>query len=209
MTKDKFTLNHSEAMRSLDSYTCREPGSLLRRLIALPDLFDVLLRVAAVSQPEYVSIALEEPSNGPIERLRLILCDHRESPRIGVTRDYEREALQTNELRPNAVIAGIEKLLDHANEVLLALRALRLGKERVEYETDYSDPKNLITLLENRDCIVFHRDTVSRLVREKPGPIYYGDIDLVEDGGSWGDSGGRWADEMERRLIQLKAVIRF
>jgi hypothetical protein len=29
MTKDKFTLNHSVAMCSLDSYTCREPGSLL------------------------------------------------------------------------------------------------------------------------------------------------------------------------------------
>jgi len=208
MTNDEFTLDHSAAMCSLDSYTRREPGSLLRQLIALPDLFDVLLRVAAVSHPEYVSIVLEEPSSGPVKQVRLILCDHRESPRIGVTREYDRGALPTSKLRANAVIGAVEKLLDHANEVLLALRALRLGKERVEYETDYSDPKNLITLLENRDCVVLHRDTVSRLVAEKPGPIYYGDIDLVE-GGSWGDSGGRWADEMERRLIELKAVIPF
>jgi hypothetical protein len=126
-----------------------------------------------------------------------------------VTRDYDRQTLPTSELRPNGVIGAVEKLLDDANEVLLALRALRLGKERVEYETDYSDPKNLITLLENRACVVLHRDTVSRLVAEKPGPIYYGDIDLVEDRGCWGDSGGRWADEMERRLIELKAVIPF
>jgi hypothetical protein len=206
MTNDEFTLNHAAAVRSLDRYTRREPGSLRRRMIPLPDLFDVLLAVGAITRPEYVSIAVEERSSSPIERVRLILCDHRESPRIGVTRDYDRRALTTDQLCPNAVVDAVEKLLGLANEVLPALRALKLGKERVEYEIDYRDPQNLVALLENRDCTVLDHEAVARLVAEKPGPLYYGDIDLGEDGASWCNGGARWADEMERRLAELGAV---
>ena len=86
------------------------------------------------------------------------------------------------------------------------LGALNLGIERLESEVDYSDPANAVALLENRDMTVNDHAAVERLVRQDPGPLYYGDLDLCEDGSSWETSGGPWADRLQEQLTELGAI---
>jgi hypothetical protein len=54
--------------------------------------------------------------------------------------------------------------------------------------------------------IVNDHAAVERLVREDPGPLYYGDLDLCEDGRSWEASGGPWADRLQQQLTELGAI---
>jgi hypothetical protein len=204
MPDDKFTLNHDAAIQSLNRYTRREPCNLVR-LTAMPRLFDVLLRVGGITNPNCVSIVADEHGNRH-QWVRFIVRDHRQSPAIGVTQDYEAKALTTAKLHPEEVAGAIQNLLDIANDLLSALDALRLGKERVEQEVDYSDPRHLIDLLEDRGCTVRDREAVTRLVTEDPGPLYYGDIDLSDDGTDWSNGGGPWADRAETRLLAANAI---
>jgi len=98
------------------------------------------------------------------------------------------------------------RVRDVIERVGALLSALNLGIERLEGEVDYSNPANAVILLENRDLNVLDHAAVERLVRENPGPLYYGDLDLCENGGSWEDSGGPWADQLQKQLAELGAI---
>jgi hypothetical protein len=102
--------------------------------------------------------------------------------------------------------ADATRVRDVIERVGALLSALNLGIERLESEVDYSDPANAVALLENRDMTVNDYAAVELLVREDPGPLYYGDLDLCEDGGSWETSGGPWADRLQKQLTELGAI---
>lgn len=86
------------------------------------------------------------------------------------------------------------------------LHALNLGIDRIENEIDYSYPANVQQLLENREWVILDQDALARAVTETPGPVYYGDLDLCDSGGSWEQTGGPWADFLEKRLSDSGAI---
>jgi hypothetical protein len=171
-------------------------------------LFSVLFRVGVLTRPECVSLTVEEHDSGQSERVRFVARDHRQSPAFAVILDYETRALVTGQLRPEEVPGAVVKLVELASGLLLALRAVKVGKERIEQEIDYSDPQNLIGLLEARGCKILDEDAVRRAVAQRPGPVYYGDIDLADDGTPWSRGGGPWADLIEERLLEAEAISR-
>jgi hypothetical protein len=207
MTSDTFTFNLVVAERSIERYTRPLPGSGLLQMIGLSELFDRLLAEGAISRPKHVSAAAEHHRIGTLERVRIVVGDVRETPAIGVTSDHYSAVLPTDRLNPRQVLDTVEKLVDLANELLPALSALKLGKERTRDEIDYSDPKHLMALLEGRECEVLDPAAVATLVAEKPGPLLFSDIDQCA-GGTWEQRGAPWANELERRLIELGAVSR-
>jgi hypothetical protein len=97
-------------------------------------------------------------------------------------------------------------LRDFLQRVSALLPALHRGIERIDGEIDYSYPANLQVLLENREYTILDPTAIVRLVGEDPGPMYYGDLNLCEEGGSWEQTGGPWADRLEQRLIDLGAI---
>lgn len=111
--------------------------------------------------------------------------------------------MHTNMLKTDA--AWLQELGEHLAPLL---GALKVGVDRIEGEVNYSDPKNLILLLENRGCTVIDTSAAEHLVRQNPGPLYYGDIDLCDAGGSWEQAGGPWAHRLETELIDLGAARR-
>jgi hypothetical protein len=111
--------------------------------------------------------------------------------------------MHTKMLKTDA--AWLQELGEHLAPLL---RALKVGVDRIEGEVDYSDPKNLVVLLENRGCTVIDASAVERLVREDPAVVQRPDIDLCDAGGSWEQAGGPWADRLEAELIGLGAARR-
>jgi hypothetical protein len=198
MNTQKLTLTPASITRTIRPFVSdRRDGPP-----PLADLSRICCQRGAITIPAGINLHCEQMPG----QLRVSL--HRDGEAIGVTRSVLLTDLIAGPEKTATLRRAIEKIIALANELLPALRALKLGTERIEYEIDYRDPQNLVALLENRDCTVLDREAVARLVAEEPGPLYYGDIDLVEGGGSWGESGGRWADDMERRLVDLGAVER-
>lgn len=97
-------------------------------------------------------------------------------------------------------------LRDFLERVSALLPALHRGIERIDGEIDYSFPANLTVLLENREYDIIDPDAIIRLVGQDPGPMYYGDLDLCEQGGTWEQTGGPWADRLQRQLLDLGAI---
>jgi len=95
------------------------------------------------------------------------------------------------------------------DQLAALLRALQVGVDRISSERDYSDPENLVELLENRDCEILDRDAVGRAVVADPGPLYYGDIDACDNGGSWESHGAPWANRLEQKLLEAAAIRRY
>jgi hypothetical protein len=206
MSNDTIIVNRQAAEASMNRFTSRKPTTGEHRLIALRNLFGRLSAAGAITSPTFVSIDAEEHRVGKTDRLRIIVTDLRRSPAIGVTSDHDRAGFTTQGLSRAGVLATVTQLVGIANDLLGALHALKLGTERLQCEVDYSDPASLIILLENRDCEVLDRAAVEALVAAEPGPLLYGDIDLCEDGGTWENSGARWANNLEHRLAEQGAI---
>jgi hypothetical protein len=206
MSNDSIIFNRTAAERSMNRFTRRKPSTGEHRLIGLRDLFGRLSACGAITSPSYVSIVAEEHRVGKADRVRIIVTDHRQDLAIGVTTDHDRDAFVTEGLTGADVLATVAQLTGIAKDLLAAHHALKLGKARIDGEVDYSDPESLILLLENRDCEVLDRAAVEAFVAAEPGPLYYGDIDLCEDGGTWENSGARWANNLERRLAEQGAI---
>jgi hypothetical protein len=208
MSNDTIIFNRTAAEGSMNRFTGRKPSTGEHRLVGLRDLFGRLTAAGAITSPNYVSIVAEEHRVRKADGVRIIVTDHRQHPAIGVTSDRDRGAFVAEGLTRADVFATVAQLVGTAKDLLAAHHALRLGKARIDDEVDYSDPKSLIALLENRDCEVLDRAAVAALVAAEPGPFVYGDIDLCEDGGTRENSGARWADAVERRLAEQGAVKR-
>jgi hypothetical protein len=205
MTKDSIIFNREAAERTIHRFTTRKLSTREWRLIDLRSLFYSLRAAGAITVPLYVSVEVEEHRVGRSDRLRVVLADHRRST-CGVTSDHARDSFATEVLSRDDVFVTIGQFVDIAQELLGAAHALKLGEDRVKGEVDYSDPERLIGLLVNRDCEILDRAAVEAAVAADPGPFLYSDIDLCEDGGTWENSGARWANRLERRLAEQGAI---
>jgi hypothetical protein len=207
MSKPTIIFNHKAAERSMNRFTWRKPTTGEHRLIRPRDLFLRLSACGAITKPTGVSIIAEEHGVGKVvDRVRFILTDHSQDSAIAVTSDHSGSTFLTEALGEKQVLDTVAQLVGIANDLLAAHHAMKIGRERIACEVDYSDPANLIVLLENRDCKVIDPAAVQALVAAEPGPRYYGDIDVCENGGAWEDSGARWADKLERRLAEQGAI---
>jgi hypothetical protein len=206
MDNDTIILNRTAAELAMNRFTTRKRSTGEHRLIGLRDLFGRLNAAGAITSPDYVSIVAEEHRVGKADRVRIIVTDHRQDPALGVTSDHDRAAFVTEGLSRAEVLGIVGQLVGIANDLIGALRALKLGKARIDGEVDYSDPENLIVLLENRDCEVLDPAAVEALVAAEPGPFVYGDLDLCDHGGTWENSGARWANNLERRPAEQGAI---
>ncbi len=205
MTTSEFTLDHAATIRVVGPYVCENRGE---DPVPLGDLVDLSRLHGAITIPQGVCLYCEQARSRGVERLRLVLGSRQDSQQPGVTRSFHLREIISGPETPESLALAIERVIAHANELLPALRALMLGFDRIEHEIDYHDPKHLISLLENRGCTLLDKEAVACLVAEEPGPLYYGDIDLCEDGADWALSGGPWADRLEAKLVELGAVRR-
>jgi hypothetical protein len=205
MPISQFTIDHAATVRAVRPYVCESRDGEPVPLAALVDLCRLY---ETISVPEWVCIHSEQSRSSGAQRLRVVLSNHADLERVGVTRSFYLQEIISGPESAESIALAIERVIVHANELLPALCALKSGTERIEGEVDYRDPQNLLSLLENRGCAILDGRAVTRLVGEEPGPLYYGDIDLCEDGGSWELSGGPWADRLEAKLVELGAVRR-
>lgn len=209
MNDDIIIFNRNAAERSINRWSRRRghgPRSASRTLVALPVLFGNLRAAGAIDCPYWVSVLAEDHRVDAADRVRIVVTDHRRSPAIGVTSDHDRADFATEGVSTPEALATVAQLVGHAIELMGALRALKLGQERVACLVDYSDPESLIALLENRDCEILDRAAVEAAVTDEPGPLYYGDIDLCDEGGTWENTGARWANRLEGRLAEQGAI---
>ncbi|MGH2904895.1 MAG: hypothetical protein ACRDK7_15135 [Solirubrobacteraceae bacterium] len=205
MSTSEFTVNHAATVRAVGPYVCENRGEDPVPLAALVDLSRLQ---DAIAIPEGVCLYCEQSRSSGVQRLRVILSNPDDRTCVGVTCSFHLREISGGPESAESLALAIGRIIAHANELLPALRALKLGTARIEHEIDYRDPEHLINLLENRGCTILDRHAAARLVAEEPGPLYYGDIDLCEDGGSWDTSGGPWATRLEERLIELEALHR-
>jgi hypothetical protein len=206
MTTAAISLNREATIRAVRPFLPEHRSE--GEPVPLAALFDIARLRDAVTLPQDTTLYFEQSRQKSVERVRVVLLDRRQDPPVGVTRVYDLLEITAQPETAESVTRAIERLVARANELLPALGALKLGMDRVEQEIDYSDPKNLVTLLEDRDCTVLDPEAVARLVAEEPGPLYYGDIDLQEDGADWCNGGGPWANRMESKLVEFGAVRR-
>jgi hypothetical protein len=203
-TLPQFTIDRAATIHAISPYV----SDNLREDQALGDLVDLSRLHQAITIPENVNIHCEHSSSRGTQQLRIVLSDLADRERVGVTRSFPLGEILRGPDSTESVAAAIERIVSHANELLPTLHALTLGRERIEHEIDYQDPKNLITLLTDRGCTILDEQTVARRVQEEPGPLYYGDIDVCDDALDWSRSGGAWADRLEDELVQAGAVRR-
>ena len=209
MNNDIITFDRTAAEQSINHWSRRKgraPRSMARELFLLDDVFGLLTEAGAVTCPESVSVIAEEHRVDEAARVRIVVTDHRQSPAIGVTSDYARAEFDTHGISDQEALATVAQLVGHANDLMGAMRAMKLGQERVACEVDYSDPESLIALLENRDCKILDRAAVEAAVTDEPGPLYYGDLGLCDEGGTWENGGARWANRLEARLAEQGAI---
>jgi hypothetical protein len=205
MPISQFTIDHAATVRAVRPYVCESRDG---EPVPLSALVDLCRLYETISVPEDVCIYSEQSRSSGVQRLRVVLSNHADRERVGVTRSFHLQEIISGPESAESIALAIGRIVAHTNELLPALRALKLGTERIDHEIDYRDPKHLLSLLENRGCAILDGQAVTRLVGEEPGPLHYGDIDLCEDGGSWESSGGPWASRLEAKLVQLGAIRR-
>lgn len=205
MSTSEFIVNHAATIRAVRPYVTENRGE---DPVPLATLVDLSRLQEAIAIPEGVCLYCEQSRSRGVQRLRVVLTNPDDRTCVGVTRSFHLQEISSGPESAESLALAIGRIIAHANQLLPALRALKLGTDRIEHEIDYRDSEHLINLLENRGCTILDRQPVARLVAEDPGPLYYGDIDLCEDGGSWDMSGGRWASRLEERLIELEALRR-
>jgi hypothetical protein len=205
MSTPKFTIDHAATVRVVRPYvseTREEDATAIADLVDLTRLHD------AITAPEGIVFYCEQSRIRGVQRLRLVLSNVEDREPVAVSRSFHLREIVSGPETAETFALAVERIVAHANALLTSLRALKIGTDRIEQEIDYSEPKHLITLLENRGCTILDEQGVVQLVAEKPGPLYYGDIDLCEDGSSWDRGGGPWASRLEKRLVELEAVRR-
>ncbi len=205
MSTPKFTIDHAATVRVVSPYVSENRGD---DATPIADLVDLTRLHDAMTGPEGVTFYCEQSRIRGVQRLRLILSNVQDQEPVAVTRSFHLREIVSGPESAESLALAIARIITHANGLLRSLNALKVGTDRIEYEIDYREPKHLISLLENRGCTILDRQAVIRLVAEEPGPLYYGDIDLCEDGGSWDMSGGPWASRLEEKLIELEALRR-
>jgi hypothetical protein len=205
MSTPKFSIDHAATVRVVRPYVSEN-----REEDATPiaDLVDLTRLQNAMTPPEGVVIYCEQSRIRGVQRLRLILSNVEEREPVAVTRSFHLREIISGPESAESLALAVERIITHANGLLPSLHALKVGADRIEHEVDYREPKHLVTLLENQGLTILDEQAVVRLVAEEPGPLYYGDIDLCEDGGSWDISGGPWASRLIQRLIELEALRR-
>lgn len=205
MSTPKFTIDHAATVRVVSPYVSEN-----REEDATPiaDLVDLTRLHNAMTPPEGVVIYCEQSHIRGVQRLRLILSNVLDREPVAVTRSFHLREIISGPESAESFALAIERIIAHANGLLPSLHALKVGTDRIEYEVDYREPKHLVTLLENRGCTILDEQAVIRLGAQEPGPLYYGDIDLCDDGGSWDTSGGRWASRLEEKLIEIGVLRR-
>lgn len=205
MPTSQITVNHAATLRIVRPFVSESRGA---DPVPLADLVDLTRLHEGLTIPDELCMYCEQSHSRGVQRLRLVLNNLPDRGWPAVTRSFHLREIISGPESAESIVRAIERIAAHANELLPALHALKLGNDRVEHEIDYRDPQHLVSLLENRGCTILDAQAVARLVSEEPGPLYYGDIDLCDDGGSWDLSGGPWASRLEARLIQLNAVQR-
>jgi hypothetical protein len=203
MTISQFTIDHAATVRVARPFVSENRGE---EPVPLADLVDLTRLHEAFSIPEGVCIDCEQSCSRGLQRLRIVLSNVHDRDRVGVSRSFHLREIISDPESAESLALAIGRIIAHANELLPALLALKLGTDRIEQEVDYRDPKNLLLLLEDRGCTILDEPALARVVDEDPGPIYYGDLDLSDDGRSWDLSGGPWADRLEAKLVQLGAI---
>ena len=207
MNNDSIIFDRAAAEQAINHWSrSHAPEGMARELFLLDDVFGLLTEAGAVTCPESVSVIAEEHRVDEACRVRIVVTDHRTSPAIGVTSDHDRNEFDTHRISDQEALATVAQLVGHANDLMGALRALRVGEARIKGEVDYSDPESLMVLLENRECEILDRAAVEAAVAADPGPFLYGDIDLCDDGGTWENTGARWANRLEARLAEQGAI---
>jgi len=204
MLTAQITVDHAATVRVVRPYVSENRGEP----VPLADLVDFTRLHETITIPDGLCVYCEQSHSRGVQRLRLVLNSVPDSGWPAVTRSFHLREIISGPESAESIALAIERVVAHANELLPALHALKLGKDRIEHEIDYRDPQRLVSLLENRGCTILDRQAVARLVGEEPGPLYYGDIDLCDDGGPWEVSGGPWASRLEDRLVQLGALRR-
>ncbi len=205
MRTSKFTVDHAATVRVVRPYVSEARGG---DPVPLADLVDLSRLQDAIAIPEGVCLYCEQSHIRGVQWLRVVLSNLGDRKRVGVTRSFHLREIISGPESAESLAQAVGRIIVHANELLPALRALKLGTDRIEHEIDYRDPEHLISLLENQGCTILDRQAVARLVAEEPGPLYYGDIDLCEDGADWALSGGPWVDRLAGKLVELGAVHR-
>jgi hypothetical protein len=182
--------------------------------LSLARLFTFATQHNAVIPPHDIHVFCEQgrtdrPSTGcDVETLRLVVTDTDDHQHHGVTRGFYLADLTVGPKDVRRLAIKVERLVADAEQLIGQLRAMKVGTARIDGEIDYSDPRNLTDLLENRGCTILQHAALEHLVKVDPGPLFYGDIDLCEDGGSWEQTGGPWATRIEDHLVKLGAARR-
>jgi hypothetical protein len=176
---------------------------------AIVDAF-AALAAGAWHQPDAVRLTLEASrTDAADDGVRLLLSDDGPSGRERALTTLLRADMlcpAAEQRLPDWSLRAIERLGAQANRLLETLRALQVGERRLQDEVDYRDPAAVIGLFEDRGCEIHDEDAIRRLVEQDPGPIYYGDIDLGDDGHDWAHGGGRWANQLEASAGRLGAL---
>lgn len=205
MSTSEFIVDHTAAVRVVRPYVSenRREGP-----VPLADLVDLCRLQEAIAIPEGACLYCEQLLSRGVQRLRVVLSNVEDREPVAVSRSFHLREIVGGPESAESLALAVGRIVDYANGLLPSLRALRVGADRIEHEIDYRDPKHFVSLLENRGCRILDEQAVTGVVAEEPGPLYYGDIDLCEDGGSWDMSGGPWASRLEEKLIEIEALRR-
>lgn len=174
---------------------------------AVAQAFDAL-PAEALRGPQAVELAVQATGQGESEAVRLLLTA-RLAP--------GRERTLTATFAPATFTAGhadsdqwplraLSAMLRATRPLVDSIRALRVGEMRLRQEIDYRKPAAALRLLRDRECEIHDAAAIRRIVEENPGPLYYGDLDLDEDGNCWELGGARWANQIEARAAELGAL---
>lgn len=205
MPVSQIIFDYAATVRLVRSLIAKSPS---KEPVSLADIVECCVVHATIVTPTGVSMWCEQRCVGGVQLLRLVIHNVPDCGRTALTRSFDRGELISGRESAESIALAIQRIVGYANELFSKSQALKVGMERIELEIDYRDPQNLIILMENRGCAILDQSCVARLVAEEPGPLYYGDIDLCEDGGSWALSGGPWASRLEEKLQRLGALER-
>lgn len=204
-THAQFTVEPNDIKRNSDLKSLLLHGNAATSILGAL----CVLKQAAMRGPSGVHLELAGCDLSAPEKIRILLsddgtqCDERAITTIVNIAPYTDAGEQG--FRTWAT-AALEQVAERANRLLPTLNALVVGEERQRSEVNYSDPAHALELLRDRGCEIHDENEIHRLVEQDPGPTYYGDIDLGDDGHNWEHGGGRWADRIEAAAARQGAL---
>ena len=127
MPISQFTIDHAATIRAVRPYVCEERRG---EPPPLPDLVDLCRLHEAIGLPDGVGICCERSYSRGIQRLRVVLNDDGDRQRVGVTSSFHLREIISGPESAESITLAIERVIGHANDLLPALNALKLGTDR-------------------------------------------------------------------------------